>query len=176
MMEDLLHSSLPSDAEIPTRAPSEINFVAESTHSFAQSALNNTAKSGTDSQLALKHNGESRSSIHDTPTTLSHNRKQNFHLTTNYNRWRFFLLTWKRLELLKVDWTRRKLFYENINNSDLYAKFSEIYKKDVLMPVLKILIKNPEVREMYENVVDFKQPILLPPDVSELDSKIKQVR
>lgn len=28
---------------------------------------------------------------------------------------------------------------------------------------------------MYDNIVDFKQPILLPPDVSELDSKIKQI-
>lgn len=43
------------------------------------------------------------------------------------------------------------------------------------MPVLKVLIKKPEVREMYENMVDFKQPIILPPDVSDYESKLKQI-
>ena len=45
----------------------------------------------------------------------------------------------------------------------------------MLIPVLKVLIRNPEGREIYENVVDFKQPILLPPDVSEFECKTKQV-
>ena len=53
---------------------------------------------------------------------------------------------------------------------------SESYRKDVLIPVLRVLIRNPEGREIYENVVDFKQPILLPADVSEYECKTKQVR
>jgi hypothetical protein len=52
---------------------------------------------------------------------------------------------------------------------------SESYRKEVLIPVLKILIKNPELREQYENIVDYKQPILLPQDISELESKKKQI-
>jgi hypothetical protein len=53
--------------------------------------------------------------------------------------------------------------------------FSENYRKDILLPVLKVLVKSPEIKEMYDNIVDFKQPILLPPDASELDSKAKQI-
>jgi hypothetical protein len=52
---------------------------------------------------------------------------------------------------------------------------SESYRKEVLIPSLKILVKNPDLREAYEKIDDFKQPILLPPDVSELDSKKKQM-
>lgn len=178
MMEDLLHTTMSGESELTTRAPSEMNFANESNHSFSQTALTNPSKSNTDNQLALKNSLsgiESKSSIND-GSNISHlNKKSGLQLISNYNKWRFFLLTWKRLELLKLEWTRRKLFYENINNAEIYSKFSEIYKKDILIPVLKILIKNPEVREMYENVVDFKQPIILPPEVSELDSKIKQV-
>jgi len=179
MMEDLLHNTLSGESELTTRAPSEMNFAIESNHSFTQAALANPSKTNIDNQIALKNNlssTESKSSINEGSSGSHLNKKSGLQLISNYNKWRFFLLTWKRLELLKLEWTRRKLFFENINTSDIYSKFSEIYKKDILIPVLKILIKNPEVREMYENVVDFKQPILLPPDVSELDSKIKQVK
>ena len=177
MMEDLLHSTTSTaESEHTTRAPSEINFAAESTHSFSALAK----PSSNDNQIQYlksnRVNSESRSSINEGSYLSPSNKKQGLQLIGNYNKWRFFLLTWKRLEMLKIEWTRRKLFFEHINTSDIYAKFSEIYKKDILLPVLKILIKNPEVREMYENVVDFKQPILLPPDVSELDSKIKQIQ
>jgi hypothetical protein len=93
----------------------------------------------------------------------------------NYHKWRFFLLTWKRLELLKLVWARRKIGTEQINSAEIFTKFSEVYKKEILVPVLKILVKNPEVRETYENIVDFKQPVLLPQEVSELESKMKQI-
>lgn len=96
-------------------------------------------------------------------------------LVLNYKKWRFFLLTWKRLEFLKQDWARRKLGLENINTYEAYSRFSENYRKDILLPVLKILVKSTDAQEIYDNVIDFKQPLLLPPDVSELDSKMKQV-
>lgn len=44
-----------------------------------------------------------------------------------------------------------------------------------MLPVLKILIKKTDSKETFDNVVDFKQPILLPPEISELESKIKQI-
>ena len=54
----------------------------------------------------------------------------------------------------------------------------ENYKKEILVPVLKTLVKNSENRDnrdYYNNIVDFKQPILLPQDISEMTSKLKQV-
>lgn len=41
----------------------------------------------------------------------------------NYEKWHYFLITWKRCELLKLDWGRRKLGVENINTPELYAKY-----------------------------------------------------
>ncbi|CAF1036407.1 unnamed protein product [Brachionus calyciflorus] len=101
--------------------------------------------------------------------------KRNGNLILNYNKWRYFLLTWKRLELLKLDWARRKLFMEEINTAELFSRFSENYKKEVLVPVLKILARKHDSKDLYDNIVDFKQPVLLPQNVSELESKIKQI-
>lgn len=42
-------------------------------------------------------------------------------LIQNYAKWHNFLLTWKRVEILKLDWGRRKLGVENINTPELYA-------------------------------------------------------
>lgn len=41
----------------------------------------------------------------------------------NYAKWHYFLTTWKRCELLKIDWGRRKLGVENINTPELHAKY-----------------------------------------------------
>ncbi len=115
--------------------------------------------------------------IEDKPDKNKHkhkNKSRTSALIMNYKNWCFFLLTWKRLELLKTDWARRKLGVENLNTPEIYAKFSENYRKDILLPVLKILVKSTDHQEIYDNVVDFKQPLLLPPDISELESKSKQ--
>lgn len=53
---------------------------------------------------------------------------------------------------------------------------SDTYKKEVLLPVFKILVKNTHLKETYENFIDFNQPIVLPNQISELESKSKQVR
>lgn len=44
-------------------------------------------------------------------------------LLQNYAKWHHFLITWKRCELLKVDWGRRKLGVESINTHYLYDKY-----------------------------------------------------
>ena len=41
--------------------------------------------------------------------------------------------------------------------------------------MVKILVKNTSLKETYENYIDFTQPIVLPPQISELESKSKQV-
>lgn len=42
----------------------------------------------------------------------------------NYARTHYFLISWKRLELLKADWARRKMLIESINDSVIYSKFA----------------------------------------------------
>jgi hypothetical protein len=44
-------------------------------------------------------------------------------LLVNYNKWHYFLITWKRLELLKLEWVRRKLGIEQINTPEKYARY-----------------------------------------------------
>ena len=41
----------------------------------------------------------------------------------NYKDWQFFLMTWKRCELLKLDWGRRKLGVVNINCTEVFSRF-----------------------------------------------------
>lgn len=60
-------------------------------------------------------------------------------------------------------------------NFYLSIYYSESYKKEVLLPVVKILVKNTEFKDAYENFIDFTQPVVLPPQISELESKSKQV-
>lgn len=53
----------------------------------------------------------------------------------NYAKWHYFLITWKRCELLKLDWGRRKLGVENINTPELYSKYwlvNTFLKKSIL--------------------------------------------
>lgn len=51
------------------------------------------------------------------------NEKEKSPLIVNYSKWHEFLLIWKKLELLKLHWGRRKLAIENINTPDLFAKY-----------------------------------------------------
>ena len=44
-------------------------------------------------------------------------------LIQNYKQWQFFLMTCKRCEILKLDWGRRKVGVENINNTEIYHRF-----------------------------------------------------
>ena len=41
----------------------------------------------------------------------------------NYAWLRKFLITWKILEQLKIDWSRRKLAVERVDTHELYARF-----------------------------------------------------
>lgn len=44
-------------------------------------------------------------------------------LLANYSKWHYFLITWKRLEMLKQQWVRRKLGIEQINTPEIYARY-----------------------------------------------------
>ncbi len=114
MMEDLLLSSNKKDGD-----GVDLSLIAESTHSFTQAggASNKEAKSAKKNE-ENKNDDKIRLSI-----LLNLDAKKQIQLFNNYNKWRFFLLTWKRLELLKLDWARRKLSVEDIKNSEQYQKY-----------------------------------------------------
>ena len=49
--------------------------------------------------------------------------KKTSKLIQNYKEWQFFLITWKRCELLKLDWGRRKVGTEKINTTEIFSRF-----------------------------------------------------
>lgn len=51
------------------------------------------------------------------------NDKKKSKLIQNYKEWKFFLMTWKRCEILKLDWGRRKIGVYNINNTEIFSRF-----------------------------------------------------
>lgn len=111
MMEDLLNNAAKNEFDFTDSS----NLQSDSIQSFSQSNSSNTNK-----PQPVINAESSRNSIGSVEITLP---KRSVSLITNYNRWRHFLLTWKRLELLKLDWGRRKLGVENLNNSEIYSRF-----------------------------------------------------
>jgi hypothetical protein len=101
LMEDLLSSKV-NDLE----EDDEDEAVANPADPNSQKAL---AAKKEQAKLAL-------ASIQQTPSS-------NLPLMANYRRWRNFMLIWKRIELLKVDWGRRKLGVEEINTPELYSTY-----------------------------------------------------
>ena len=120
MMEDLLLSTNKKDDD-----SAHLSLIAESTHSFTQNGAGpKEAKSKTDAKHEAKANENNKNDDKIRLSILLNlDAKKQIQLFNNYNKWRFFLLTWKRLELLKLDWARRKLSVEDINNSELYQKY-----------------------------------------------------
>ena len=110
MMEDLLTSPANANDDELLNSMSETSFAAES----SLSAPNNNVTSN--DNTALVTDQSTKSLILNASTKKSQ-------LIRNYNKWRFFLLTWKRLELLKLDWAKRKLGIDRINNSETFSRF-----------------------------------------------------
>ena len=64
--------------------------------------------------------------LFDPSVTLSYfykDKRYKSELIQNYKEWKFFLLTWKRCELLKSDWGRSKLGVDNKNNTEIFNRF-----------------------------------------------------
>jgi hypothetical protein len=100
-MEDLLHSKITDEYE------SEIDD-------------SNNIKNGIDSKKKNNDIENENQVLNKTPQKTYVTSQ----LVINYKRWRHFLITWKRLELLKLDWGRRKLGVESINKSEIFSTFS----------------------------------------------------
>ncbi len=50
-------------------------------------------------------------------------KKPSEKLLDNYNNWHFFLISWKRLEMVKSEWARRRMGVGSVNNADLFARY-----------------------------------------------------
>ncbi|XP_071476027.1 uncharacterized protein [Diadema antillarum] len=86
-----------------------------------------------------------------------------------------FLLLWKRLEVFKVEWGRRKLAIEDVNTPALYKKFCQTYKQEILYPVVKSIARRYGQGDLYEGIVADSQPIVAPKGVSEMELRAKQL-
>jgi len=82
----------------------------------ADISLNNSKSSKSDLDKKENKNDEENENIENT-------KKPPEKLLVNYNKWHYFLITWKRLELLKLEWVRRKLGIEQINTPEAYARY-----------------------------------------------------
>jgi hypothetical protein len=102
MMEDLLACGACSHIFNDTKKPAEMISAAAVT--LVQ-----------DSTLSL----DGPSSAQPAKSVHRHTSK----LIQNYRDWQWFLMTWKRCELLKLDWGRRKLGVASINNSEVFGRF-----------------------------------------------------
>lgn len=109
-MEEILH--LNNNNNNNNNSNTNSNTIAEhETQAQAESTVKSDRKLSTNvNQTNHEH------------TELTLNKKPN-KLLNNYAEWNRFLITWKRLEVLKLDWGRRKLGVEKINKPELFARF-----------------------------------------------------
>ena len=138
LMEDLLIAtgSLPAELQQQTdqQQQSENRFNAESTTAlFDATQPNQTSSTPLKTQPsnsvsnAAPFGGVSTASGFDSVSVIGGGqttKKPRLNPILSHKKWHDFLITWKRLELLKLDWGRKKLGVESINNGDLFAKFS----------------------------------------------------
>ena len=103
MMEDLLLAREKDNSKDSNSQQSEIVF-------------DNSNKAKSDFNKKENINDENNSQVE----TI---KKLPEKLLVNYNKWHYFLLTWKRLEMIKLEWVRKKLGLEQINTPEIYARY-----------------------------------------------------
>ncbi|XP_033105563.1 uncharacterized protein LOC117107864 [Anneissia japonica] len=88
---------------------------------------------------------------------------------------RNFLLLWKRLEVFKDEWGKRKLEVESIGKAQVYKKFCKLYKTDILYPTIKSIARRYGQEKNYDGMVSDSEPIVAPRGVSEMEIRAKQL-
>ncbi|KAJ8047612.1 hypothetical protein HOLleu_06654 [Holothuria leucospilota] len=86
-----------------------------------------------------------------------------------------FLLLWKRLEVFKEEWGQRKLMVQIIDSPSLYQKFCQIFKVDILYPVVKNIASKYGQGDLYEGMTLDDEPIVAPKGASEMELRAKQL-
>ncbi|XP_042300836.1 uncharacterized protein LOC121918885 isoform X2 [Sceloporus undulatus] len=87
-----------------------------------------------------------------------------------------YLILWKQLEMLKVEWGRLKLKVEDINTVTLYKQFSELYDVEVLYPAMSSLARHRGIEHEFEGFGATSQSMLPPKEASEVEIKTYQVQ
>jgi hypothetical protein len=186
------------------------------------SPIFNSKKRAFNAQLTVNDEdnvAEGRSSVNNTPKpesipiiiqeTTSAERKpliKNYP-NLNYQRLLHYMVAWKRLELLKLNWARRMFDTEEIKTTKLFVKYwyvlissridaylfqnnffiiivfdsisnqSELYKKEIILPLLynMLIDKDSADAKDFVNNFDEKRPVILPKGITDLESKMAQV-
>lgn len=118
------HIGSESVVSMSSNAPKNINSGAaiSGSHSVGANSLINMNENA-----SVKHSNSGLSAVsailNESNALMNQPSKKKFNPISNYTKWLDFLVNWKRLELLKLDWGRRKLGVENINTEELYSKF-----------------------------------------------------
>ncbi|GAA52786.1 coiled-coil domain-containing protein 162, partial [Clonorchis sinensis] len=87
-----------------------------------------------------------------------------------------FLILWKRVELLKYAWGRRRLGVESINNPNLFKTFCSIYKREKLYPLIRSLAIQYRQPDMYAlGPLDATDIIVMPKGIPEMVVRQRQL-
>ncbi|XP_012939634.1 uncharacterized protein LOC101845475 [Aplysia californica] len=92
-----------------------------------------------------------------------------------YRLLRFFLLLWKCLEMMKLDWGKRKLMVEKINSTVLYKEFCKTYRMEILLPVLQSVARRLGQGDLYDSLILDTDVYVMPKGASEIEVRLKQL-
>ncbi|XP_074845223.1 coiled-coil domain-containing protein 162-like [Carettochelys insculpta] len=84
---------------------------------------------------------------------------------------RSFLITWKQLEVLKVEWGRLKL---KVNRIPLYKQFTELYGTDIQYPAMGAIARHLGTDNEFAALVTSSRSILPPKGATETEVKMRQ--
>ncbi|XP_067931806.1 uncharacterized protein [Watersipora subatra] len=112
-----------------------------------------------------------RSTQKTKPSSISRTRQP----IEAYQLLKHFLLLWKCTEVFKQDWSLRRLQVEKVDTPALYRLMSKEYKEQKLFPVLQSLARRTGNSDMYEGITHDTEPLIMPPNVSEIEVKAAQL-
>ncbi|KAF6040245.1 CCDC162P [Bugula neritina] len=112
-----------------------------------------------------------RSSHKSKPSSISRTKQP----IEAYELLKHFLILWKSTEVLKLDWSLRKLQVNKIDTPQLHRLMSKEYKEHKLLPTLQSIARRTGHSDMYEGITHETEPLTMPPNVSEIEVKAAQL-
>nr|KAI8733110.1 hypothetical protein BgiMline_029055 [Biomphalaria glabrata] len=93
----------------------------------------------------------------------------------SYRLLHFFLLLWKCLEMVKLDWGRRRFLGRNIDSSETYREYCKLYRTEILLPVLQSVARRLGQGDLYESLILDTDVYVMPKGASEIEVRLKQL-
>ncbi|KAH9494550.1 hypothetical protein Btru_042420 [Bulinus truncatus] len=93
----------------------------------------------------------------------------------SYRLLHFFLLVWKCLEMVKLDWGKRRLMVKNIDTCETYKEYSKLYRNEILLPVLQSVARRLGQGDLYDNLILDTDVFVMPKGASEIEIRLKQL-